>query len=78
MRLTFIMVIAMYRASFTIMGSYVASSLGIGNPPKVRSGPEDEGEELPGRRCSFFTFSGCMDFFCDTGTAFTSTWTRKQ
>lgn len=73
---TFIMVMAMYRASFTIMGSYVASSFGVGNPPKVRSGPVDEGEEPPGSRCSFFTFSGCTDFFCETGTALTSTWRR--
>lgn len=71
--LTFIIVMAMYRASFTIMGSYVASNFGTGKPPKVRSGPLEEGEELPGRRCSFFTLSGCMDFFWDTGTAFTST-----
>lgn len=76
--LTFIMVMAMYRASFTIMGSYVASSLGTGSPPNVRSGPEDEGEELPGSRCSFFTFSGCIDFFCETGTAFTSTWDQTR
>lgn len=75
-RLTFIMVMAMYRASFTIMGSYVASSFGVGNPPKVRSGPVDEGEEPPGSRWSFFTFSGCTDFFCETGTALTSTWRR--
>lgn len=66
----------MYRASFTIMGSYVASSFGVGNPPKVRSGPVDEGEEPPGSRWSFFTFSGCTDFFCETGTALTSTWRR--
>lgn len=73
MKRTFIIVMAMYRASFTIMGSYVASSFGVGKPPKVRSGPVDEGEEPPGNRCSFFTFSGCTDFFCETGTAFTST-----
>ena len=31
----------------------------------------------PGSLWSFLlqVFSCCMDFFCDTGTAFTSTWT---
>lgn len=76
--LTFIIVMAMYRASFTIIGSYVASNFGVGNPPKVKSGPVDEGEEPPGSRWSFFTFSGCTDFFWETGTALTSTWRGKS
>lgn len=75
--ITFIIVMAIYRASLTIIGSYETSSFGDANPPKVMSALEAAAEGLPGILWHFFPWSCCKDvFFWETGTAFTSTCTQ--